>query len=929
MGAMATAAIYSAYILLLFAIAISLKSRPKSDRRVLDEFFSYVRIGRKRAAMLQDHLLAFALLQLAYPIIALLIKVPAYLSFGLWFAISFTIYYFYCLSKDIVKKIRHNGIAIGYEYPHPVENKAIRTETQTTSNLVMGGSKGIYDLQIKSEPNPHIMIIGATGMGKSNLITTLLARSYLKFKIPFLIIDWSGAYSKIDVNVWTVPTNLRVNPFLLRGKSIERRAGIASELLQIALGLTDMQTQKVRETLDLLYHEGSEPSIQMLHNRLVDEISTQRYKETKLQLTYITNKLRQAYEIFGQEPREFWDNYDKSCNIVSLAGLTDLEKKLVTHTIMQRITEEFKGESGTRLYIALDDAYQALLSYFGKETNITRIVREGRKYGFGLVIATQLLQDMPEAIPANTAVKFILGYHESSTLQRLYSMLRLSELERSILFRIPVGHALLFDQNAIQNGKPNPAYVEVDVLGKDEGKKLAEGIEERARIYQSPGTRLFFYVSDITHATFISTFETKILEKVGRGDLVYKMPKMAIGAVGTGSKDEVTLDNSFYGRTYALLKGNLEFYSLGVLFGELIRETDNLLANNPRLLKFLIKQIEVNNSKIDRAIFAEKELGKQVLRSGQLDSAKAIEHFGTQAQKVIATYYLGLKDLAHGVENEHKKMMKLLLDMQSDLATIRMIDATKLEYYPYLKAIIERHLAGAEEKVAFLRTSLQSNMKRLDEELSRILKCESEYPISDKTRISELWRTHAKEGYFYTQRVRSLMVKMEKQIEDTLGRGTFVDGVFDPNDFKSAIRAMMTSIERRKTSGLLKPNTEEFKIVDGLFYTTNAMLKNLKDAERLLSPYSIGHQLEEIIEQTGQNAIVPLQARINYYRDLSEKKEDLARFNALYLDIRTKAALFVAKNPSVFSGIDAARIDFEKVFEQFIKARMSAKKPVY
>jgi len=477
MGAIATAAIYCAYILLLFAIAISLKGRPRSDRRVLDEFFSYVRIGRKRAAMLQDHLLAFATLQLAYPIIALLLKVPAYVSFALWLAISLVIFYLYSIQMDVIKRHRHNGIAIGYEYPHPVENRAIKTETQTVGSITMGGSKGIYDLQIKSEPNPHIMVIGATGMGKSNLITTLLARAYLKFKIPFLIIDWSGAYKGIDVNVWTVPTNLRVNPFLLRGKSIERRAGIASELLQIALGLTDMQTQKVRETLDLLYHEGSEPSIQMLHNRLTDEISTQRYKETKLQLTYITNKLRQAYEIFGSEPKEFWDNYDRTCNIVSLSGLTDMEKKLVTHTIMQRITEEFRGEQGTKLYIALDDAYQALLNYYGKETNITKIVREGRKYGFGLVIATQLLQDMPEAIPANTSVKFILGYHEASTLQRLYSMLKLSDLEKSILFRIPVGHALLFDQNAIQNGKPNPAYIEIDVVKKDERKKLAEEIK--------------------------------------------------------------------------------------------------------------------------------------------------------------------------------------------------------------------------------------------------------------------------------------------------------------------------------------------------------------------------------------------------------------------------------------------------------------------
>jgi len=465
-------------------------------------------------------------------------------------------------------------------------------------------------------------------------------------------------------------------------------------------------------------------------------------------------------------------------------------------------------------------------------------------------------------------------------------------------------------------------------LAEGKAVNLAKGIEERARIYRNPGTRLFFYISDLTHAAFISALETKILEKVGRGDLVYSMPKMAVGSAGS-SKDEVTVDNSFYGKTYALLKGNLKFYDLGVLFGEMIRETDNIFANNPRLLKFLIRQIEANNSKIDRAIFVDKELGKQVLKSGQLDAKEAIGHFSEQARKEIGAYYKDLREHARGVENEHKKMMKLLLDIQTDLISIGKIDKKKLEQYPYLNEIIGKNLAGADEKIAALGDSVQSNMKKLNEELSRLLKCESDYPVSGKTEIGELWGSHAREGHYYVQRVKSLIGKMEKQIEGTLGMGTFVQGRFDSNDFKATVRAMTNSIERRKGSGQVKANTEEFKIIDTLFYTTNRILRNLNGAEQLLSPYLIGHQLEETIEQTGQNAINPIQGRINYYKALSEKKADLARFNELYVDIRTKASLFVAANPVVFSSMDAGKIDFEKVFEQFVKARMSTKRPVY
>jgi hypothetical protein len=210
---------------------------------------------------------------------------------------------------------------------------------------------------------------------------------------------------------------------------------------------------------------------------LLAEADKERYKEMKLQLRYITNKLRQAYEIFGYESSEFWDNYDKTCNIVDMEGLTDIEKKLVTHTIMQRIIEEFKVQDRIKLYIALDDAYQAIANYNNKETNITKMVREGRKYGFGLLISTQLLEDLPAAIIANTSVKFVMSYHEPIALDKIQKMLVFTEVEKSLLHRMLVGSCMLFDQNAIQNGMPHPAFIEVDQITRNEKDKLKESIK--------------------------------------------------------------------------------------------------------------------------------------------------------------------------------------------------------------------------------------------------------------------------------------------------------------------------------------------------------------------------------------------------------------------------------------------------------------------
>jgi hypothetical protein len=446
---------------------------------MLDNFLSYLKKGRKRIPHLRESVDFFFIAQLLYVPFLTLFN----LSFLIWFPLSIIATYYYALSREPMKKIRHDGIAIGYEYPHPraLDEKVVDISKDLRKSFTIPtyeGSKGIYDLQIKSEPNPHAMIIGESGSGKTNLVLTFLSRSYLKYGIPFLILDWSGAYknSGINVNIWSVPKTLRINPFELRGMSKERRSGIAAELLQFSLGLTDLQAQRVRETLMTLYDEGILPSISKVHDRILDSIKYEPYREIKLQLTFITNKLRQAFEVFGTEPEEFWDSYDKTCSIVDLEGLTDIEKKLVTYTIMQRIIEEFKVRESTKLHIALDDAYQSLLDYYGKETNITKIVREGRKYGFGLLIATQMLKDLPEPIIANTSMKFILSYHEPMELENVHTMLGMSDIETSLLFRMPKGNCFLFDQNAIQGGKAHPAYIEVDRITKQEMEKLASSI---------------------------------------------------------------------------------------------------------------------------------------------------------------------------------------------------------------------------------------------------------------------------------------------------------------------------------------------------------------------------------------------------------------------------------------------------------------------
>ncbi len=56
-------------------------------------------------------------------------------------------------------------------------------------------------------------------------------------------------------------------------------------------------------------------------------------------------------------------------------------------------------------------------------------------------------------------------------------MLKMSDMEKEILHRMPKGSCFLFDQNAIQNGKADPAYIEIDKLETNERENLSASIK--------------------------------------------------------------------------------------------------------------------------------------------------------------------------------------------------------------------------------------------------------------------------------------------------------------------------------------------------------------------------------------------------------------------------------------------------------------------
>jgi len=452
--------VYILYIISVWVVVFAAHAAHK--RRALDspvgEFYASIKEREKKMAMIARHSWMFLFLQLLYPFFYTGIALQYYIM------VTFAVFCAYVMVQERKRVSREAGIGIGRQFAHPtyLKDSMPSDKYKQEREIVRSGKDRQYRMDLGSEPNPHVIAIGESGSGKSTTITALLVRNFVHSKIPFLIIDWSGTYRELGAksNLWEVPKSLRINPLQLRGMDPGRRAGIASEMLQNALEMTNLQTQAVRGMLKRFYDEGTDPTVE----QLIERIEVERGKDKKMHLSYLATRLKLSIHVFGHEPKAFWENYMKTCNVVELEGLTDMEKNLVTQALLQRIIEEFKSDSKVRLYISLDDAYQALGDEYSRDSLIAKIVREGRKYGFGLITSTQLLQDMPDSVIANSSIKIIHGIHEPQSVDRVSKMLSLGTIEKDILYGMPTGSAFVYDQLRSQNENSKIAYVQIDRL---------------------------------------------------------------------------------------------------------------------------------------------------------------------------------------------------------------------------------------------------------------------------------------------------------------------------------------------------------------------------------------------------------------------------------------------------------------------------------
>ena len=197
-------------------------------------------------------------------------------------------------------------------------------------------------------------------------------------------------------------------------------------------------------------------------------------------MAWIEQRLKMIQRVIGYEPEEFWTDLLQRNNVVSLRGLSEAEKGVAAYAIFQRVYEIFneKPELNRKmqLMLVLDEAWKILQSQQQdrQEALPSQIVRLGRKYGFGILVSTQQMTDMPPTFLNSSAVQIIHRYRETSATLSVASLYNLGQFETAYLNTAKPGEAMVFDQYRSQLGQWWLDYVKVAMLNKKETDTLAQ-----------------------------------------------------------------------------------------------------------------------------------------------------------------------------------------------------------------------------------------------------------------------------------------------------------------------------------------------------------------------------------------------------------------------------------------------------------------------
>jgi hypothetical protein len=316
----------------------------------------------------------------------------------------------------------------------------------------------------------HILIVGITGAGKTNLAFHIL-RQLNESNIPFLVFDWKRNYQALKqlpgfddikiIRLGTKECNLRFNPLIPpKGVDPKNWMAILIDVIKHAFFVGHGVEYFFRKGIDYLYeqfgvYQGSQeyPTFADLEKVLQKEFVRGRemlwMSSAKRALATLTFSGLLGEMINVRENHDL-DSILSQKVILEMDNLATIEKIFLVESLLLWIYHVRKSDPRREEFkhaIIIEEAHHVLSGKkelgFGEETIIESIIRMVREFGEGVIAIDQEPCKLSNSILANTNCKICFNLGNGKDIITMARAMSLKEEEQRAIDKLKVGHAIV------------------------------------------------------------------------------------------------------------------------------------------------------------------------------------------------------------------------------------------------------------------------------------------------------------------------------------------------------------------------------------------------------------------------------------------------------------------------------------------------------
>ncbi|MCM8830698.1 MAG: ATP-binding protein [Candidatus Omnitrophica bacterium] len=318
--------------------------------------------------------------------------------------------------------------------------------------------------------NPHLAVVGMTGSGKSFFIKTFITRAYKQWGTSSIILDWSGEYTpwvkKAGGNVYTISKDCTINILALDSKKgISKKEAIRTKIqrllssFSLLCGFSPKQQSILKKALEKVYNKKKTPSI----SDLVLALSKLKESKKDEDLEFLLLQIEKFKLSSNKLPEVKLDDFIKKGLVsVDLSQLDSEEhRSLIALLILQYIKEQMRLEGladdkKIKLIVVADEAWKIAQD---DRSDLVKILREGRKYAFSIIVASQNPSDISPTILSNAATLAVFRLMHADFRDTLIKSLNCPKEVSIQIEKFKVGQALFRLAWAIPSNYDGPFII--------------------------------------------------------------------------------------------------------------------------------------------------------------------------------------------------------------------------------------------------------------------------------------------------------------------------------------------------------------------------------------------------------------------------------------------------------------------------------------